>query len=105
MAYNRYAKFEENGTIKTVPFIEIPNRSSDKYVYYEIGKTRLDILSYNYYGDSDYGWVILQANPEYSPYEFMIPNGAKLRIPYPIEQVISQYEADIDKYYRLNSSK
>ena len=49
MAYNRYKSFIVNGAFKRVPFIKIPKRSSDIYVYYEVGVTRLDLLSYQYY--------------------------------------------------------
>ena len=62
--YDRYSKFRQNGTILHVPFIPIPVRSTDYYTYYEVGKTRLDLVSYQYYGDANYDWLILQANPE-----------------------------------------
>ena len=48
--YNRYSKFRKNGVSLHVPFIEIPVRSTDYYTYYEAGKSRLDLISYDYYG-------------------------------------------------------
>ena len=102
MAYNRYKSFIVNGAFKRVPFIKIPKRSSDIYVYYEVGVTRLDLLSYQYYNDPNYGWLILQANPEYSSLEFKLEDGAKIRIPYPLESAIQGYEDEIKKYDRLN---
>ena len=99
--YDRYTKFRRNGKIMHVPFIEIPRRNTDLYEYYELGRTRLDILSYKYYGDANYGWLILQANPEYGYEEFKIPNGAKIRIPYPIETVVARYNSDVDVYEEL----
>ena len=84
------------GKILHVPFIEIPKRSTDYYTYYTAGKTKLDLLSYQYYGNANYDWLIMQANPEYGSLEFMIPNGSRIRIPYPLESVISQYNNDID---------
>ena len=101
MSYDRYSKFRQNGTILHVPFIPIPVRSTDYYTYYEVGKTRLDLVSYQYYGDANYDWLILQANPEYGSLEFMIPDGAKLRIPFPLDTVIAQYNRDVDKYEKL----
>ena len=96
-----YKEFIENGTIKLVPFIRIPNKKSDYYVYYELGKTRLDILSYQYYNDPNYDWLIMQANPQYGSLEFKIPDKALLRIPYPLDSTISQYYSDIKKYKEL----
>ena len=92
----------KDGKMAKIPFIKIPEKASDIYTTYQIGRTRLDILSYQYYGDSNYEWLILQANPEYGPSEFLIPDNTRLRIPYPLEQTISQYENDIDTYIELN---
>lgn len=101
MNYKRYNSFTLNGSYKKVPFIEIPVRASDCYAFYEVGKTRLDLLSYQYYNNPNYGWLILQANPQYGSLEFKIENGSKIRIPYPLEQVIQGYENDITKYVKL----
>ena len=101
MNYNRYKSFISNGKFKKVPFIKIPVRNTDCYTYYEAGKTRLDLLSYQYYNDPNYGWLILQANPSYGSLEFKIENNSKIRIPYPLEIVIQGYEEDIKKYDKL----
>jgi hypothetical protein len=100
-SYDRYSKFRRDGKILHVPFIEIPERATDYYTYYNAGKTRLDLLSYQYYGDANYDWLILQANPEYGSLEYKIPDGSKLRIPYPLESVIAQYNNDINVYEEL----
>ena len=63
MDYNRYSKFTRNGNIALVPFIKIPVKQTDYYDFYRKGQTRLDRLSYKYYGDPNFGWLILQANP------------------------------------------
>lgn len=99
MNYSRYKSFNLNGTNQIVPFISIPKKNTDYYEYYR--NTRLDLLSYKYYGDANYGWLILQANPEYGAFEFNIPQNTILRIPYPLESTISQYEIDIKKYKAL----
>jgi hypothetical protein len=105
MSYNRYKSFIENGTIHLVPFISIPKKHTDYYEYYELGKTRLDLLSYKYYNDPNYDWLILQANPEYGSLEFNIPNKSLLRIPYPLDETMSNYYADIKKYKELYGFK
>jgi hypothetical protein len=101
MNYSRYKSFVSNGSYKNVPFIGIPVRGTDCYTYYEVGKTRLDLLSYQYYNDPNYGWLILQANPEYGSLEFMIDDNAKLRIPYPLDTAIQGYEDEIERYDKL----
>ena len=101
MAYNRYKSFIVDGAFKKIPFIEIPNSQNDFYVFYEVGKTRLDLLSYQYYGDPNYGWLILQANPHVSSLEFRIPDKERLRIPYPLENALQGYENNIKKYNNL----
>lgn len=98
-SYSRYKSFTTNGTAKIVPFVEIPKKSTDLYDYYT--NTRLDILSDKYYGDANYGWVILQANPEYGSLEFNIPQHTLLRIPFPLENTLSQYERGIENYNNL----
>ena len=101
--YNIYKSFTgDDGTLYNVPFIPIPKKSSDRYTYWENGVTRLDLLSYQYYKDANYGWLILQANPELPSFQFLIPNGEKIRIPYPLETTIVQYENDIKVYKTIN---
>ena len=90
-----------DGTYTKVPFIEVPTSNSDFYVYYDVGKTRLDLLSYQYYGNPNYGWLILQANPEAGSLEFRIKDKTRLRIPYPLENAIQGYENNIKKYNNL----
>jgi len=100
--YNRYESFKTDAGIKPVPFIKIPVKSSDFYEVYHRNKTRLDILSYNYYGDANYAWLILQANPEYGSMEYSIPDGVTLRIPFPLGQTIEEYRQGIIDYNTLN---
>lgn len=101
MAYRRYNSFIEDGSYTKIPFIEISEGSSDVSVYYEVGKTRLDLLSYQYYGDPNYGWLILQANPSVGSMEFCIDDGTKLRIPYPLDSAIQRYEDGLKVYKKL----
>ena len=73
---------------------------TDYYVHHDVN-TRLDMLSYDYYGDPNYGWLIMQANPEYGSLEFKIPQNALLRIPFPLELAITNYNEGIRKYKKL----
>lgn len=101
MSYDRYSKFRNNGTISLVPYIKIPTKSTDYYEIYNRGLTRLDLLSFKYYGDANYDWLIMQANSNYGSMEFNIPDKAEIRIPYPLNTTLEQYKSKIDTYIEL----
>ena len=102
MSYSRYKSFIVDGAYKKVPFIKIPVNGTDCYEFYEYGKTRLDLLSYQYYNDPNYAWLILQANPQYGSLEYKLDNNVRLRIPYPLDSAIQRYDDEVKKYNRLN---
>ena len=94
--YDRYKPMRDNGYIDGyMPFIAIPTNDTDRYVTFNSFTMRMDTISYKYYGDPNYGWLILNANPDVSSYEYQIPDGTVLRIPYPLETAISRYENGI----------
>ncbi len=102
--YNRYTKFSVEGQVsERVPFVKVPVSASDVYVTFNKSKMRMDMLSYKHYGDPNYGWLILQANPEYGGFEFSIPDGVEIRIPYPLDSAISRYESSANAW--LNDHK
>lgn len=100
--YDRYNKFRENGTVKIVPFIKIREKSSDLYITYH-KYMKLFNLSYKHYSNPNFGWLILQANPSLGSMEYSIPEGSTLRIPYPIETTLKEYEKSIEDYFKLNN--
>ena len=67
----------------------------------EVGKTRMDLLSYQYYDNPNFGWLILQANPSVGSLEYKIKDGTRLRIPYPLETALQGYENNLAKYVKL----
>ena len=95
--FDRYSKFRNGNEIEIVPFGEISKRPSDIKIIYEKGNTRLDQVSYKYYGSSDYAWLILQANAKYGSMEFRIPDGVELRVPYPLDAALSDYQKSLEK--------
>ncbi len=101
MSYNRYSSFIKNGNYEIIPSIKIYHKDSDLTEIYEQGKSRLDLISYKYYGDANYDWLIMMANPEYGSLEFNIPDGAVLRIPYPLNITIENYNNAIEIYKQL----
>ncbi len=98
--YDRYQSFRENGQVKIIPYIKLNEGNEDVIIVYDKSKMRMDNLSYKYYGDSNYAWLIMMANAKYGSMEFEIPDGVYLRIPYPLATAINRYENSVDKIRR-----
>jgi len=96
--FNRYDFFEQDGDFKIVPGIEIPIKSTDKYMQYKKGRDRLDKISQEYYNTPVFGWLILQTNPTSGSIEFEIPDNFTLRIPFPLVSALQDYKRGVDLY-------
>jgi len=96
--FNRYDLFEQDGEFRIVPGIEIPIKSTDKYVQFKRGRDRLDKISQEYYNTPVFGWLILQANPSVGSIEFEIPDNFLLRIPFPLISALQDYKRGVDLY-------
>jgi hypothetical protein len=97
--FNRYINFLINGEQTVVPFVKLPNKSSDKRYFYKTGVSRLDKISQDFYDSPFFGWLILQANPEFGGLEWNIPDGALLTIPFPLVASVQDYEAALNNYF------
>ena len=97
--YNRYKDFLINGKQTVVPFLSIPSRVTDQQYLYRIGRSRLDKISFEKYGTPYFGWLIMAANPQYSGYEYSIPDGAVLTIPFPLVASLQDYKNSLDNYF------
>jgi hypothetical protein len=95
MSYDRYKQFKVNGKIQTIPGITVDPKDTDYFETYTLGVSRLDIISNDYYGDPNYDWLIMLANPQYGSLEYKTPDGAVLRIPYPLALTIENYNNKI----------
>lgn len=94
--YDRYGQLRDgNGDIRVIPFIAIPKNSSDIYLTFDKRSMRMDTLSYKYYGDANYGWLIMQANPQYGGYEYAYQDGITIRVPYPLSVALKGYEDNV----------
>ena len=98
--YDRYQSFRLDGVIKKIPFIKIGYESTDLIITFDKSRMRMDTLSYKYYGDANYGWLLLMANPHLGSMEFDIPDGVTFRIPYPLSSALLRYENEVK---RVNS--
>lgn len=101
MGYDRYRKVRVNGKVNVLPTVTIAPKATDYFEPYYTGRSRLDLISYNYYGDPGYDWLILLANPDVPDLEYQIPNGTVLRIPYPLNITLENYNNQLDRYERL----
>ena len=97
---NRYSKFIVNNQSISVPFVKLPEKGTDIFVTYKIGKSRLDKISDDKYGTPYFGYLIMLANPEYGGLEWDIPDNALLRIPFPLEQSLKDY--DVAMKFKMN---
>jgi len=96
--YDRYNILKNSdGTIEPVPFVNLPINSSDKYEFWNTNYSRLDKLSQKYYGNPFYDFLILYANNIYVN-EFDIPDNALIRVPFPLDKAVSDYESILSQY-------
>jgi len=101
MPYNDYKRYDilknTNGTTDSMPFVTLPVNTSDKYEYWNTTFSRMDKLSQKYYGNPFYDFLILYANKIYLN-EFDIPDGALIRIPFPLVKAKGDYEAILSSF-------
>ena len=97
--YNRYQQFFVNGEQTVIPFIPLPSKTTDQRYVYRVGMSRLDKVSQEYYGTPFFGWLILQANPQYSGMENNIFDGAILSIPYPLVTSLQDYKSAVEAHF------
>jgi len=96
--FDRYQYFVEDGNFKIIPGLEIPIKSTDKFIQYKHTKDRFDKLSQEYYNSPLFGWLILQANPLFGGIEFLIPDNYLIRIPFPLVPSLQDYKKAVDLY-------
>jgi len=96
--WNRYSDFLINGEQTVVPYVSLPQKSTDKAYIYKVAQSRLDKVSQEYYGTPLFGWLILQANPSVGGLEFTIPDNSYLRIPFPLITSLQDYKSGVELY-------
>ncbi len=104
MAQDRYSLFRTNGKVDFVPNVKITKKDSDYFETYRRGVSSLYLISYDYYGDPNYDWLIMMANPEFGSLEYEIPDNTQLRIPYPLDVTLEDYYNQINNYRVLYSN-
>jgi hypothetical protein len=97
--WNRYSQFLINGEQTVVPYVRIPQKTTDKSYIYKVAKSRLDKVSQEYYNSPYFGWLILQSNPQFGGLENNIFDGAILTIPFPLLPSLQDYKTAVENYF------
>jgi len=97
--YNRYKEFLINGQQTVVPFVSLPSKGTDQRYIYKVAVSRLDKISQQYYNTPFFGWLILQANPEYGGLEWNIPDNSIITIPFPLVSSLQDYQNALNNYF------
>lgn len=93
--FNRYKRLNSDEKRISPPFIKLTEKQTDKFATYTVNKSRLDKLSQQYYGVPYYGWLILMGNPELGASEWEYLDNTTLRIPYPLQDTLREYETKL----------
>ena len=94
MPYNFYSPLQDNDSLKNMPPIKITKRDTDKSITYNSQLNRLDTIAGNIYNDETLWRLILWANEQYFM-EFDIPNNTVIRVPYPLQDVLTEVQTSI----------
>jgi hypothetical protein len=97
--WNRYSEFLINGEQTVVPFVQLPQKTTDKAYIYKVAMSRLDRVSQEYYNSPYFSWLILQANPQFGGLEDDIYDGAVLIIPFPLLPSLQDYKAALENHF------
>lgn len=99
--YDRYELLKgDGGKLEPLPYVKLPQNPSDKYIFWKRGVSRLDKIAYKYYGSSFYDFLILYSNSDYLS-QWDIPNGALIRIPFPLKKAKNDYEKIVNRKINL----
>jgi nucleoid-associated protein YgaU len=86
------AQFTDEGTrLHTTRYPYVEPTSEDSYVITVIGD-RLDLLASQFYGSTEYWWVIAAANPNIRRDALFLAPGYQLRIPANLNKYLASYQ-------------
>jgi len=100
MPISFYDFLKDGNTIKDMPGVTISRRTTDKTIVFNPRLMRLDRIAGDVYQDESLYKILMWANPEIV-YEFDIPRGTIIRIPFPLNDVIQEIVSKI----QLNKSR
>ena len=79
--------------------MSIAQKTTDKTYIYKVARSRLDVVSQEFYNSPYFSWLILQANPQFGGLENNIYDGAVLIIPFPLLPSLQDYKSALDEYF------
>lgn len=94
MPYDFYSLLRKSDSLSDMPPVKIQKRNTDKSVTYNKQRNRLDTVAGTIYQDETLWRVILWANEQYFM-EFDIPDNTIIRVPYPIQDVLTEISTKI----------
>lgn len=86
-----FRRVDEKRVTSTSIYPEVAASEEDYYIISTIGD-RFDILSQQFYGSSEYWWILASANPNVRRDTLFITPGIQLRVP-PYRTVIEAFES------------
>lgn len=98
---NYFEDFIVNGEMGYIPYIKIPEKSTDRTIVWDKNNSRLDVLANIYYKNQFGDKLILLANAHLGLDEFLWADGVTVRIPYPFNESLNQYKDSVRKYKSL----
>ena len=99
--YDRYEKFRENGEVKPLHGIKLPVAPNDRQATGKCGRTRMDKLSQEDYGNPYDGLLLMLANPQWGGMEVDIPDNTVIRIPFPFTNAVDRYILGVNRHKEL----
>lgn len=91
-----FRRVDDKRVTSTSIYPEVAASEEDYYIISTVGD-RFDILSKQFYGSSEYWWVLASANPNTRRDTLFITPGIQLRIP--------PYRTVVEVFERLNRSR
>lgn len=86
MALNRYRNTTDPDAV--YPDVSISERETDLFIEYG-ADDKLETVAYRVYGEPEYWWIIMLANPDYTM-EYEIEPGELIRVPFPLNSVVTE---------------
>ncbi len=86
-----FRRVDEKRVTSTSIYPEVAASEEDYYIISTTGD-RFDILSQQFYGSSEYWWILASANPNVRRDTLFITPGIQLRVP-PYRTVIEAFES------------
>lgn len=94
MATNFYELLRDGNDLQNMPQVSISRRATDKTIVFNPRLMRLDRIAGDVYQNESLYKILMWANPEII-YEFDIPRGTIIRIPFPLNDVIQEITGKI----------